>query len=103
MSKTTTETLIKMTPVYTDYLYNLRQHAANVTNWNLKSGPTFSSTITSSNGSVQKENTAQLASCTRENPERLGRECCMLQTHALPSVQGFQKTQYEVHVTHHRY
>ena len=89
--------------MYTDYLYNLRQHAANVSNWNLKNGPTFSSGITSSNGPIQKENTAQLASRTRENPERLGGVGCVLQTHALPSVQGFQKTQYEVHVTHHRY
>ncbi len=52
-----------MTPVYTDYLYNLRQHAANVTNWNLKCGPIFSST--NNNGTtIQEKNTTKLASRT---------------------------------------
>ena len=54
--------------------------------------------ITSSNGPIQKENTTQLASRTRENPERLGGVGCVLQTHALPSVQSFQKTQYFLHL-----
>jgi hypothetical protein len=89
--------------MYTDYLYNLQQHAKNVTNWNLKIGPAFSSGNTNSNGTIQKENTPQLAQCTRENPKRLGGISSMLQAHALPSVQDFQKTQYEVHTPHHRY
>ncbi len=89
--------------MYTDYLYNLQQHAINVTNWNLKIGPAFSSSGTNSNGPKQKEDAAKLAPRARENPERLGGVSGVLPSHALPSLQSFQKTQHEVYVAHHRY